>query len=369
MQGCWSSTDGSLAAGPRRHSSISCDRRSRHRERCRDVARQPPRRAPRGARSSKCASPVAFARIRPERASARPGQALAVDSTVWRSTFHAIVFGAGDFHTPHGRPPAAAAACAGDRLRSANSRRRIDHLQSSSAGRAALRRIVSDTCGRGSRVTAGPSSTRTCRSHLRSGTCGRRWRDHPWPSRRHRHLLLDWQCMTRLRQRGIAFVTITHAAGISSTGDPALDRRLPFDEAYRIPRRDGVCHRVRRERTADGLSRSGRRSCAHSSMPRPVTASCTRVTPSRTSMSVPREPAPNRRCHSVRHSRTREQPLPSDVRFWTTRRWPGATRRSRRWATGRTSSATPCLIEKSRLPVRDAAGSCNRPEACVTAAA
>jgi S-adenosylmethionine:tRNA ribosyltransferase-isomerase len=29
--------------------------------------------------------------------------------------------------------------------------------------------------------------------------------------------------------------TITHAAGISSTGDPALDLRLPFDEPYRIP--------------------------------------------------------------------------------------------------------------------------------------
>ena len=38
-----------------------------------------------------------------------------------------------------------------------------------------------------------------------------------------------------MRERGIAFATITLAAGISSTGDPALDRRLPLDEAYRIP--------------------------------------------------------------------------------------------------------------------------------------
>ena len=28
---------------------------------------------------------------------------------------------------------------------------------------------------------------------------------------------------------------MTHAAGISSTGDPLLDARLPFDEPYRIP--------------------------------------------------------------------------------------------------------------------------------------
>jgi S-adenosylmethionine:tRNA ribosyltransferase-isomerase len=47
--------------------------------------------------------------------------------------------------------------------------------------------------------------------------------------------LLDWGVLRRLRERGIDFVTLTHAAGISSTGDPALDACLPFDEAYRIP--------------------------------------------------------------------------------------------------------------------------------------
>jgi S-adenosylmethionine:tRNA ribosyltransferase-isomerase len=46
---------------------------------------------------------------------------------------------------------------------------------------------------------------------------------------------LDWRTIRAMRERGIAFVTITHAAGISSTGDAELDRRLPFDEAYRIP--------------------------------------------------------------------------------------------------------------------------------------
>jgi S-adenosylmethionine:tRNA ribosyltransferase-isomerase len=39
------------------------------------------------------------------------------------------------------------------------------------------------------------------------------------------------------RRRGIGFATLTHAAGISSTGDCALDRLLPFDEPYRIPAR------------------------------------------------------------------------------------------------------------------------------------
>ncbi|KGM32371.1 S-adenosylmethionine:tRNA ribosyltransferase-isomerase, partial [Inquilinus limosus] len=46
---------------------------------------------------------------------------------------------------------------------------------------------------------------------------------------------LDWALLAAWRRRGIGFATLTHAAGISSTGDPALDRRLPFDEPYRIP--------------------------------------------------------------------------------------------------------------------------------------
>jgi S-adenosylmethionine:tRNA ribosyltransferase-isomerase len=46
---------------------------------------------------------------------------------------------------------------------------------------------------------------------------------------------LDWQTIGTWRRRGIAFTTLTHTAGISSTGDPALDLRLPFDEPYCIP--------------------------------------------------------------------------------------------------------------------------------------
>jgi S-adenosylmethionine:tRNA ribosyltransferase-isomerase len=46
---------------------------------------------------------------------------------------------------------------------------------------------------------------------------------------------LDWQMLADFEARGIEFATLTHAAGISSTGDPELDRMLPFDEPYRIP--------------------------------------------------------------------------------------------------------------------------------------
>jgi S-adenosylmethionine:tRNA ribosyltransferase-isomerase len=41
--------------------------------------------------------------------------------------------------------------------------------------------------------------------------------------------------LARWRERGVAFATLSHATGLSSTGDAALDGRLPFDEFYRIP--------------------------------------------------------------------------------------------------------------------------------------
>lgn len=47
---------------------------------------------------------------------------------------------------------------------------------------------------------------------------------------------LGWHTLAAWRQRGVGFATLTHAAGISSTGDPALDRRFPLDEPYRICR-------------------------------------------------------------------------------------------------------------------------------------
>jgi len=47
--------------------------------------------------------------------------------------------------------------------------------------------------------------------------------------------VLDWASIRAMQRRGVAFATLTLAAGISSTGDAQLDRRLPFDEPYRIP--------------------------------------------------------------------------------------------------------------------------------------
>ena len=46
---------------------------------------------------------------------------------------------------------------------------------------------------------------------------------------------LDWNMLASMSARKIRFGTITHAAGLSSTGDPQLDALLPFAEPYKIP--------------------------------------------------------------------------------------------------------------------------------------
>jgi S-adenosylmethionine:tRNA ribosyltransferase-isomerase len=61
---------------------------------------------------------------------------------------------------------------------------------------------------------------------------------------------LDWRTLAAWRQRGIGFATLTHAAGLSSTGDPVLDQRLPFDEPYRIPERTAAA--IRSAQSAGG---------------------------------------------------------------------------------------------------------------------
>jgi S-adenosylmethionine:tRNA ribosyltransferase-isomerase len=59
--------------------------------------------------------------------------------------------------------------------------------------------------------------------------------------------ILDWHVLAAIREHRARFATITHAAGISSTGDDELDRLLPFDEPYYIPETTAGAVRLTRE--------------------------------------------------------------------------------------------------------------------------
>ncbi|MGE5181613.1 MAG: S-adenosylmethionine:tRNA ribosyltransferase-isomerase [Acidobacteriota bacterium] len=47
---------------------------------------------------------------------------------------------------------------------------------------------------------------------------------------------LTWDVLLSLRRAGVQLARLTHAAGVSSTGDDALDRALPWPERYELPR-------------------------------------------------------------------------------------------------------------------------------------
>jgi S-adenosylmethionine:tRNA ribosyltransferase-isomerase len=46
---------------------------------------------------------------------------------------------------------------------------------------------------------------------------------------------LRWPVLSRLLERGVQLATLTHAAGLSATGDKALDAQLPLPERYELP--------------------------------------------------------------------------------------------------------------------------------------
>ncbi|MFT3693283.1 MAG: S-adenosylmethionine:tRNA ribosyltransferase-isomerase [Kofleriaceae bacterium] len=59
---------------------------------------------------------------------------------------------------------------------------------------------------------------------------------------------LTWDVLLGLRRAGVELATLTHAAGLSSTGDEGLDHALPWPERYELPQvtidKIGRAHRV-----------------------------------------------------------------------------------------------------------------------------
>jgi S-adenosylmethionine:tRNA ribosyltransferase-isomerase len=67
--------------------------------------------------------------------------------------------------------------------------------------------------------------------HVQSAFAGRPWAVEPPSAGRP----LTFALLEALRLRGVAVSPLTHAAGLSSTGDPVLDASLPLAERYDLP--------------------------------------------------------------------------------------------------------------------------------------
>lgn len=151
--------------------------------------------------------------------------------------FSAVVFGAGDFRTRTEDRPAPPALASGDRLVLGPLRATVERV----LGHARLVSLLFD--GSPDEVWAGlarhgrPIQYAHVNAPLALWDVWTRFAGPPVafepPSA---GFALDWRALASMRERGVEFETITHAAGISSTGDEELDRLLPFDEPYSIPR-------------------------------------------------------------------------------------------------------------------------------------
>lgn len=150
--------------------------------------------------------------------------------------FVALLFGAGDWHTPTELRPAPPPLLAGDRLRlgalRATVTRSLDHPRLAELdfeGEPAA--VWADIAAHGRPIQYAHVPRPLALWDVWTAVAARPVAFEP-PSA---GFALRWATLVRLGARGIGFATVTHAAGISSTGDPALDARLPFDEPYRIP--------------------------------------------------------------------------------------------------------------------------------------
>jgi S-adenosylmethionine:tRNA ribosyltransferase-isomerase len=71
----------------------------------------------------------------------------------------------------------------------------------------------------------------------------------PWavemPSAGH---ILNWQLLLKLMRKGVQLASLTHGAGLSSTGDSDIDQALPLAERFEIPQATMEAVRVTRTR-------------------------------------------------------------------------------------------------------------------------
>jgi S-adenosylmethionine:tRNA ribosyltransferase-isomerase len=153
-------------------------------------------------------------------------------------TWRAVAFGAGDWRTPtESRPPPPVLA-PGDALDLGRGlHARVVSRSEISARLIEIRfdtppdRFWSSLYRHGRPVQYAYEPLPLALSRVQTPYAARPWASE-MPSAG-RPLRLD--LLARLRARGVHLASLTHAAGLSSTGDAALDAALPLPERYEIP--------------------------------------------------------------------------------------------------------------------------------------
>lgn len=170
-------------------------------------------------------------------------------------TFSALLFGAGDWRSRTEDRPAPPALAVGDALLVGAG----DDLSAEVVGVSPVStRIVDIRFNRGGAELwsalyrlGKPVQYSYLRGSLELWHTQTRYAARPWcveaPSAGRP---LTWGLLLEIARRGVEVASLTHAAGLSSTGDPALDALLPLPERYEIPA--ATVAAIRRTKAASG---------------------------------------------------------------------------------------------------------------------
>lgn len=165
----------------------------------------------------------------------------------------AVLFGSGDWRQRTEDRPAPPLVAAGERLDCGDDfvasvaavssiSPRLVELRFNDDGAAFLQQIYRHGRPVQYSYLAGPLGLR----HVQTAFATRPWSvempSAAWP--------LSPTMILRLHQRGVATAPLTHAAGLSATGDPAIDALLPLPERYDIP--PSTVEAVKRARAGAG---------------------------------------------------------------------------------------------------------------------
>jgi S-adenosylmethionine:tRNA ribosyltransferase-isomerase len=161
-----------------------------------------------------------------------------VGKTESETEYFAVLFGPGDYHTPTELRPGAPRVSAGRLLEFES--RLTARVVSVDARSPRLLRVRFALEGAELMLALYRNGRPIQYAHvpepLALWDVQNRFASRPWafeaPSA---GFALDGEQLSRLAARGVRLARVTHAAGISSTGSPELDSRLPLPERFEIP--------------------------------------------------------------------------------------------------------------------------------------
>jgi S-adenosylmethionine:tRNA ribosyltransferase-isomerase len=152
-------------------------------------------------------------------------------------SWRAVLFGAGDWRTPTERRPAPPVLSAGDRLELGELVAQVEAVSPESSRLVRVRFASEGARFWSALYRAGkPVQYSYLERALELWDVQTSYAARPWAAEApSAGFPLTGGVLGELRRRGVQLAALTHAAGLSATGDAALDAALPLGERFEIP--------------------------------------------------------------------------------------------------------------------------------------